>query len=200
MRIMFIRMSIPTFHPEYGRYMLESTPGSPYTGSIQDLLSVETNMHYRRALPVLSCFCDLISNTRRLLAKRHINANEVPLTVTSFPRLGAPGVFTDPYFSPDDAKSSHSLFLPEEITNPHARFPSVALFCLLSQSLYNDFTGPLLPTLEPGEVPRLPSIFLFSLMRRRQGRSSIQLYRGNVLCTQKIPVRLFYAKRTQNIF
>lgn len=37
----------PTFHPEYGRYMLESTPGSPYTGSIRDLLSVEGNMRYR---------------------------------------------------------------------------------------------------------------------------------------------------------
>ncbi|KAH0827873.1 glutamate-cysteine ligase-domain-containing protein [Lanmaoa asiatica] len=104
-------MSIPTFHPEYGRYMLESTPGSPYTGSIQDLLSVEYNMHYRRALHALPL--------------RHLNANELPITVTSFPRMGAPGVFTDPYFSPDGARSSHSLFLPEEITNPHARFPTL---------------------------------------------------------------------------
>ncbi|KAG8213939.1 GCLC protein [Butyriboletus roseoflavus] len=104
-------ISIPTFHPEYGRYMLESTPGSPYTGSIQDLLSVESNMHYRRAL--------------RTLPLRHLNPNEIPITLTSFPRLGAPGIFTDPYFSPDSAKSSHSLFLPEEITNPHARFPTL---------------------------------------------------------------------------
>ena len=39
--------SAPTFHPEYGRFMLESTPGSPYTGEIRDLLSVESNMRYR---------------------------------------------------------------------------------------------------------------------------------------------------------
>ncbi|KAF5389457.1 hypothetical protein D9757_004256 [Collybiopsis confluens] len=38
----------PTFHPEYGRYMLESTPGSPFTGSISDLLAVEKNMRYRQ--------------------------------------------------------------------------------------------------------------------------------------------------------
>ncbi|KAF9227348.1 GCS-domain-containing protein [Gyrodon lividus] len=101
-------VSIPTFHPEYGRYMLESTPGSPYTGSIQDLLSVESNMRYRR-----------------LLARKHLKSNEVPVTFTSFPRLGAPGVFTEPYYSPEDADSSHSLFLPEEITNPHARFPTL---------------------------------------------------------------------------
>ena len=38
---------MPKFHPEYGRYMLESTPGAPYTGSIPDLLSVEKDMRYR---------------------------------------------------------------------------------------------------------------------------------------------------------
>jgi glutamate--cysteine ligase catalytic subunit len=37
--------------------------------------------------------------------------------------MGVPGQFTEPYFDPTDAISSHSLFLPEEITNPHARFP-----------------------------------------------------------------------------
>lgn len=45
--------------------------------------------------------------------------------MTSYPRLGVPGVFTEPYFSPEDAISSHSLFVPEQITNPHARFPLV---------------------------------------------------------------------------
>ncbi|RPD54727.1 glutamate-cysteine ligase catalytic subunit [Lentinus tigrinus ALCF2SS1-7] len=100
--------TVPTFHPEYGRFMLESTPGSPYTGDIRDLLSVESNMRYRRCL-----------------ARKHLKPNEVPFTMTSFPRLGTPGVFTEPYFDPADAISSHSLFLPEEITNPHARFPTL---------------------------------------------------------------------------
>ncbi|KAL1744780.1 glutamate-cysteine ligase-domain-containing protein [Schizophyllum fasciatum] len=102
------RIPVPTFHPEYGRYMLESTPGAPYTGSISSLFSVEANMRYRRTL-----------------ARKHLKENEYPLTFTSFPRLGAPGQFTDPYFSPEDAVSSHSFFLPEEITNPHARFPTL---------------------------------------------------------------------------
>ncbi|KAF9010584.1 glutamate-cysteine ligase catalytic subunit [Cyathus striatus] len=101
-------VSVPKFHPEYGRYMLESTPGSPYTGSIPDLLSVESNMRYRRSL-----------------ARKHLKPNEIPLTFTSFPRLGVPAQFTEPYFDPTDAVSSHSLFLPEEITNPHARFPTL---------------------------------------------------------------------------
>ncbi|KAG9046203.1 hypothetical protein FS837_004874 [Tulasnella sp. UAMH 9824] len=100
--------TIPTFHPEYGRYMIESTPGSPYTGSLSDLLSVEQDMRFRR-----------------VLARHHMKPNQLPMTITSFPRLGVPGVFTEPYFDPSDAVSSHSLFLPEEITNPHARFPTL---------------------------------------------------------------------------
>ncbi|KAJ4498240.1 glutamate-cysteine ligase catalytic subunit [Lentinula lateritia] len=101
-------IAIPTFHPEYGRYMLESTPGSPFTGSITDLLSVEKNMRYRRTL-----------------ARKYLKPNEIPLTLTSFPRLGSPGQFTEPYHDPHGAVSSHSLFLPEQITNPHARFPTL---------------------------------------------------------------------------
>ncbi|KAH9892776.1 glutamate-cysteine ligase catalytic subunit [Cubamyces lactineus] len=100
--------SVPTFHPEYGRFMLESTPGSPYTGELRDLLSVESNMRYRRHL-----------------ARKYLKPNEIPFTMTSFPRMGVPGVFTEPYYDPVDAVSSHSLFLPEEITNPHARFPTL---------------------------------------------------------------------------
>lgn len=61
--------------------------------------------------------------------------------MTSFPRLGVPGVFTEPYFDPADAVSSHSLFLPEEITNPHARFPLVPLpACVLDPLLNVLFT------------------------------------------------------------
>lgn len=99
---------VPLFHPEYGRFMLESTPGAPYSNKVTDLLTVEGNMRYRRSL-----------------AQRHLKRNEIPMTITSFPRLGAPGQFTDPYSDPLGAVSSHSLFLPEEITNPHARFPTL---------------------------------------------------------------------------
>jgi len=40
---------IPVFHPEYGRYMLESTPGAPYGPTLDDLLEVEGNMRFRLA-------------------------------------------------------------------------------------------------------------------------------------------------------
>ena len=67
--------------------------------------------------------------------------------MTSYPRLGAPGVFTEPHFDPAGAVSSHSFFLPEEITNPHARFPSVVFSPVASPALNPRFLlGLSLPT------------------------------------------------------
>ena len=42
--------NIPTFHPEYGRYMLEATPGKPYGHDMVDFLEVEKNMKRRYLL------------------------------------------------------------------------------------------------------------------------------------------------------
>ncbi|KAH7108152.1 glutamate-cysteine ligase catalytic subunit [Auriculariales sp. MPI-PUGE-AT-0066] len=98
----------PIFHQEYGRYMIESTPGAPYTGALPDLLSVERNMRYRR-----------------FVLRKHLNESEIPIALTSFPRLGVPGVFTKPYYDPANALASHSLFLPDQITNEHIRFPTL---------------------------------------------------------------------------
>ncbi|GAA5832048.1 hypothetical protein JCM5353_000733 [Sporobolomyces roseus] len=98
---------IPVFHPEYGRYMLESTPGEPYGATLDDLLLVEGNMRFRRKL-----------------AQSRMKPHEVPLTLTSFPRLGAPGIFTDPYHKPGGGVA-RSLFLPDEVINQHVRFPTL---------------------------------------------------------------------------
>lgn len=45
--------------------------------------------------------------------------------MTSFPRLGAPGIFTDPHF-PAIGSKSRSQFLPDELINLHIRFPTLA--------------------------------------------------------------------------
>lgn len=37
----------PTFHPEFGRFMLESTPGKPWGIDPKDLLDVEPDMKLR---------------------------------------------------------------------------------------------------------------------------------------------------------
>ncbi|WFD30830.1 glutamate--cysteine ligase [Malassezia sp. CBS 17886] len=98
----------PTFHPEYGRYMIESTPGTPFGVNASELLRVERDMHLRRRL-----------------ARAHLRANEVPMTLTSFPRLGVRDApFTEPAFTAQ-GDASRSLFLPDELINTHVRFPTL---------------------------------------------------------------------------
>ncbi|KAK4104090.1 GCS-domain-containing protein [Parathielavia hyrcaniae] len=98
----------PVFHPEFGRFMLEATPGKPWGIEFKELLEVEPNMKLRRCI-----------------AKDHMLPNEYPITLTTFPRLGSPGVFTDPFY-PVSGPRLRSQFVPDEIANPHIRFPTLA--------------------------------------------------------------------------
>lgn len=96
------------FHPEYGRFMLEATPLNPYDGTLfQDYLKVEQNMHKRREL-----------------ALKEITTKGIyPITLTAFPLMGV-NDFCSPSTVPNGS-SSKSLFLPDEIINKHARFPTL---------------------------------------------------------------------------
>lgn len=51
-------------------------------------------------------------------------SNEYPITLTTFPRLGTPDDIS-PYFPPSGERL-RSQFLPDEIANPHIRFPTLA--------------------------------------------------------------------------
>lgn len=96
-----------SYHPEYGRFMIESTPARPYDGnSLLDYLYVEKNMKDRRDV----CQDNLPSSIKLL-------------TLTSFPRMGC-NIFTSPP-AKANGPASQSLFLPDEIINRHARFPTL---------------------------------------------------------------------------
>ena len=69
--------------PEYGSFMLETIPFTPYGGNISDLFNVETNMLYRRDV-IESC----------------LNKNEKLCSISSFPTLGC-GNYSFPYFKPN---------------------------------------------------------------------------------------------------
>lgn len=97
----------PTFHPEFGRFMLEATPGAPWGIGFKDLLDVERDMKLRRKI-----------------AKDHMYANEFPITLTTFPLLGDRKSIT-PFYPPSGPKL-RSQFVPDEIANPHIRFPTLA--------------------------------------------------------------------------
>ena len=51
--------------------------------------------------------------------------NEFPITLTTFPRLGTRDDFIIPYYPPSGERL-RSQFLPDEIANPHIRFPTLA--------------------------------------------------------------------------
>lgn len=96
-----------SFHPEYGRYMIEATPLRPYDGDcLDDYLYVEENMIKRREI-----------------SQSELPSNVIPLTFTAFPRMGC-GIFTSPPAKPI-GPASQSLFLPDEIINRHVRFPTL---------------------------------------------------------------------------
>ncbi|KAG8719530.1 hypothetical protein FRC08_002599 [Ceratobasidium sp. 394] len=93
------------FQPEYGQFMVESTPGSPRNSTLASLLAVEKDMEHRKQL-----------------VGSYLKPYEVMMTLTSYPRLGVQDVFTDPALDPVNATSSHSMFLAEGITAPHFRY------------------------------------------------------------------------------
>lgn len=96
-----------SFHPEYGRFMIEVTPAKPYNGNLlSDYLYVEKNM-----------------NSRRNVSISELPSNILPLTLTAFPRMGCENFTTPP--SKPNGPASQSLFLPDEIINRHARFPTL---------------------------------------------------------------------------
>ncbi|KAJ6269285.1 glutamate-cysteine ligase-domain-containing protein [Bipolaris maydis] len=97
----------PVFHPEFGRFMLEATPGKPWGIGFKDLLDVEPNMKWRRAI-----------------AKDHMAETEFPITLTTFPRLGSTDCIVPSY--PVSGPKLRSQFVPDEIANPHIRFPTLA--------------------------------------------------------------------------
>ncbi|KIW14348.1 glutamate-cysteine ligase [Exophiala spinifera] len=100
--------TLPTFHPEFGRFMLEATPGKPWGIGFKDLLDVESDMR-----------------NRRVIAKQHMDPDQYPITLTTFPRLGTKDDFITPYYPPS-GPALRSQFVPDEIANPHIRFPTLA--------------------------------------------------------------------------
>lgn len=91
--------------PEYGAWMVEATPGRPYTGYTFDLLRVERNMRLRR---------------KRLLTALH--PDEVAPTLSAFFMLGAQG--DDGSIPPAKVggPKTESEYISDDFINPHPRF------------------------------------------------------------------------------
>ncbi|OAP61755.1 hypothetical protein AYL99_03958 [Fonsecaea erecta] len=98
----------PEFQPEFGSFMVEATPGEPYdSSSIKSLLSVEPNMRKRRRM-IQAC----------------LGPGEAVVTMPGFPRLGAPGLYTEPAL-PTHGLLLRSQFLPDGLISTHERYGTI---------------------------------------------------------------------------
>lgn len=89
--------------PEYGSFMIEATPGTPYGDTTQALLSVEDNLRLRRQT-----------------LERIIDEDVYLFTVGNFSMLG-----TDTYLDPPSPAGqpiAESLYVSDDVINPHPRF------------------------------------------------------------------------------
>ena len=115
------------WHPEYARYMIESTPSSPFGGTLHDLLKVESDM-----------------SSRRTFLNSILAPNERIVSMSCFPFLGVGDFLAIPpspssSSSPSDTSEkqklepnksvSKSWYIPDIAIHPHPRF---AYFPLLS--------------------------------------------------------------------
>ncbi|XP_072765460.1 glutamate--cysteine ligase isoform X2 [Anoplolepis gracilipes] len=97
------------WRPEYGAYMIEGTPGKPYGGLLAHFNVVEANMRYRRQE-----------------ATKLLQPNEVLMSLTVFPRVGASDFTDPPTYSTFNIGASKSLFFPDEAIYPgHPRFKTL---------------------------------------------------------------------------
>ncbi|KAJ2783853.1 glutamate--cysteine ligase [Coemansia javaensis] len=95
------------WRPEFGRFMIEGTPGHPYGSGVHDLTTVEANMRRRREI-----------------VTSQLKGDEMILSVGSYPMLGSRDFVEPPHKA--DGPFSQSLFLPDEAINPHPRFRTLA--------------------------------------------------------------------------
>jgi glutamate--cysteine ligase catalytic subunit len=95
------------WHPEYGSWMVEATPGVPYGNATDDLCKVEANMALRRARIHLAA-----------------GAHTSPFSIVAYPFLGV-GNFTSPQTAVNHdsiGPFSYSSYINDSIISPHPRF------------------------------------------------------------------------------
>lgn len=113
-----------SWHPEFGAWMIESTPSQPYADYATGLMRVEQNMRLRR---------------RRLLTS--LTSDEIAPTVTSFPLMGV-GRFYSPDL-PFSAPYSESSLVPDFAINPHPRFGALTRNIMARRGSKVDIRVPL---------------------------------------------------------
>eukprot|EP00924_Labyrinthula_sp_SR-Ha-C_P010590 snap_masked-scaffold_61-processed-gene-0.52-mRNA-1 protein AED:0.02 eAED:0.03 QI:0/0/0/1/1/1/2/0/669 len=97
------------WHPEWGNWMIESTPSAPFDDQTDNLVSLEERLKLRR------------KSLESVLAEEGPNVSISSLAV--WPRMGCPEFV--PNWNNLEGKIANSKYLPDEIINPHPRFATL---------------------------------------------------------------------------
>merc|ERR1711974_289698 len=93
------------WRPEYGSFMVEGTPGVPYTQQFSSILTVEDNMRERRKIVL-----------------EDLKDDEELLSISSYPMMGVTGFLPKTYEVKEPI--AESRYVPDRVINPHKRFGS----------------------------------------------------------------------------
>lgn len=104
------------WHPEFSNHMIEVIPQKPYKTNVECILDLFKSMH-----------------ERRLIIQNALKQNQFVVSFTAYPRFGLPGFLEQKYtplsgFMPlqeVEKSNSQSLFIPDILPNPHARFSTL---------------------------------------------------------------------------
>ena len=93
------------WQPEYGSWMVEMTPRTPYGSTVKDMMDIERSLQLRR---------------KRLHSR--LTANEIAPSISVFPMIGVSGY---PHTINRDGQVnnvSNSQYISDRVINPHPRF------------------------------------------------------------------------------
>eukprot|EP01127_Copromyxa_protea_P000678 TRINITY_DN10581_c0_g1_i1.p1 TRINITY_DN10581_c0_g1~~TRINITY_DN10581_c0_g1_i1.p1 ORF type:complete len:614 (-),score=139.19 TRINITY_DN10581_c0_g1_i1:23-1864(-) len=161
------------WRPEYGCFMIEAVPGSPYDAdSLDSLLKVEANMVLRR----------------KTIEEKFHNSDNLVLSVSHFPLLGCPNMVY-----PQNTELTHdacnSKFTCDEVINPHHRFGTLTKNIRVRKGsnvainipVFKDVNTPkltyqhLFPDLEASKVPGKEDHVYCDSMAFGMGQSCLQV-------------------------
>lgn len=125
------------WQPEYGSWMVEATPRTPYGSTVADMMDIERSLQLRR---------------KRLHSRLH--ADEIAPSISVFPMIGVPGY---PHTINRDGQVnnvSNSQYISDRVINPHPRFAALTHNIRMRRSSNIDISVPLEPELSSRQLQR----------------------------------------------
>lgn len=118
------------WQPEYGSWMVEATPRTPYGSTVADMMDIERSLQLRR---------------KRLHSRLY--ADEIAPSISVFPMIGVPGYPHTINMDGQVNNVSNSQYISDRVINPHPRFAALTHNIRMRRSSNINISVPLEPEL-----------------------------------------------------